>query len=310
MYLTHHLIGHLPFLAAVARFQSFTQAGESLHLSQAAVSYQIRQLEQKLGLLLVVRHSGSKVHLTAAGQILVDEYRECEKRLQLTLENLGSAQPKGTLKMAVPVDFGSIIVPAMLAEMAQVAPQLTIELHVSDEVTDLVSQQYDLAIRSLPRNPGLRQRLLAVSLKQLVASREYVERFGRPASIAALAQHRLLMRSSQVTPSWEQLLGQEEVELASLPQRMSLGNTFAMAEGVRQGLGIAILPKFTLIQELETGSVVPLLEQYSQALVTRFYLVHLPAPQMERFAELVNGVLQKIIRRPPFEHCFQWSMEE
>ncbi len=193
----------------------------------------------------------------------------------------------------------------LLAELAVVAPRLTIDLHVSDAVSDLVCQQFDLAIRSYSHNPGLKQRLLAVSRKQLVAGRQYLECYGEPMSIAALARHRLLMRSSKITPSWEQLLRQEGVSLATFPERLSLGNTFAMAEGVRQGLGMAILPKFTLIRELESGTVVPVLEQYSQALLTEFFLVHLPAPQMERFAELIVVTLRKVLQEPPFSHCFQ-----
>lgn len=304
MYLSRHLIGHLPFLAAVARCQSFTVAAESLHVSQAAVSYQIRQLERKLGLLLVVRQSGSRIYLTSAGQTLVNEYLECEKRLQLTLENLGSDDPKGTLNMTVPVDFGSAVMPAVMVRLAQSAPQLQVNLHVSDDVVDMVSNQIDLAIRTNAQIHGMKYALLARSRKHLVASRGYLKQFGTPCNIEELAEHRLLVRGTQSTFSWQQLLGQAGLSLEDMPQKTNLGNTFAMAEGVRQGLGMAILPRFILVSELRRGSVIPLLEQYSTPLVTDFYLIHLPAPQMGRFADLITVALNEVLRDRRYDGCF------
>ncbi|OZG73207.1 transcriptional regulator [Hahella sp. CCB-MM4] len=304
MYLSHHLIGHLPFLAAVARCQSFTLAAESMHVSQAAVSYQIRQLEQKLGLLLVVRQSGSRIHLTSAGQTLVEEYLDCEKRLQLTLENLGSEEPKGTLHMTVPVDFGSAIMPAVMARLANTAPQLEVNLHVSDEMVDMVANQFDLAVRSQPGATGLEYQPLVRSRKQLVASQAYLDRYGIPGSIEELSHHRLLVRGTQTSFSWQQMLGQVGLSEKDIPNKSSLGNTFALAEGVRQGLGLAILPRFILVSELQRGEVVPLLEEFSQPLITDFFLVHLSAPQIGRFANLITTALQEVIHTSQFKGCF------
>lgn len=305
MHLSHHVIAHLPFLAAVARCRSFTRAAESLHVSQAAVSYQIRQLEQKLGVLLVVRQSGSRIHLTSAGQSLVEEYLECEKRLQLTLDNLGSAEPRGTLRMTVPVDFGSLVLPAALARLGEVAPGLKLDLNVSDEVLDLVANQFDIAIRTQTDSPGLGQRRLTGARKQVVASRDYLAKHGTPACIAELARHRLLIRGGKINLSWTQLLEQEGKTMDDMPDTLSLGNTFALAEGVRNGLGIAILPQFILIDDIDQGRVVPLLLQYSAALVTEFYLAHPPAPQISRLVQVVEPVIQEVLALPRFRGCFQ-----
>jgi DNA-binding transcriptional LysR family regulator len=305
MYLSQHVVSHLPFLAAVARRGSFTLAGESLSVSQAAVSYQIRQLEQKLGLLLVVRQSGSRIYLTRAGQTLVDEYLDCERRLQLTLENLGSDEPLGSLNMTVPVDFGSVVMPVVMARLRELAPGLKLNLHVSDDVMDLVANQFDLALRGRSDMTGLKVRAVARSRKQLVASRSYLELHGRPQGIEDLVEHQVLVRDSRNTLSWEQLLCQEGgLSLNDLPQKTMLGNTFALAESVRQGLGIAILPRFVLVSELQQGLVVPLLTQFNAPLITDFFLAHLPAPQISRFAGLIENTLLSVIGNKPFDSCF------
>jgi molybdate transport repressor ModE-like protein len=305
MYLSHHVVSHLPFLAAVARRGSFTLAAESLSVSQAAVSYQIRQLEQKLGLLLVVRQSGSRIYLTRTGQTLVDEYLHCERRLQLTLENLGSDEPQGSLTMTVPVDFGSVVMPVVMARLREVAPGLKLNLHVSDEVVDLVANQFDLALRGRSEAAGLKVRAVARSRKQLVASRSYLELHCRPQCIEDLVEHHLLVRDATSTLSWQQLLGQEgELSLNALPHKTVLGNTFALAESVRQGLGIAILPRFVLISELQQGLVVPLLTQFNEPLITDFFLAYLPAPQINRFVGLIENTLLSVIDNKPFDSCF------
>ncbi|WP_020406818.1 LysR family transcriptional regulator [Hahella ganghwensis] len=305
MNLPHHLFSHLPFLAAVARCRSFTHAAERLHVSQAAVSYQIRQLEQKLNLLLVVRQSGSRIYLTAAGQALVDEYLECEKRLLLTLESLGSEELKGTLNMTVPVDFGSVVMPAVMARLGETAPLLRINLHVSDDVVDLVSNQFDLAIRSQAGPQGVGHRRLLRSRKQLVASQSYLDQFGVPATIEELTNHRILVRGRHTSFSWQQLLGQSKLTLEDIEHKTSLGNTFALAEGVRQGLGLAILPEFVLIPELQDGVVMPVLEERYHALMTDFYLVHVSAPQISRFADIISDTLQEVTHAPRFRDCFE-----
>lgn len=290
-----HLIGHLPCLSAVARYQSFTRAAESLNISQAAVSYQIRQLEDKLNLTLVVRQSGSKITLTNAGQLLADEYRACDKRLRMVLDTLNPEKLQGVLRLTAPVDFGSLILPHFLAEIKQEAPKLKVELSVTDSVVDLPGSDYDFAIRSLKVGDGLHHEPLVRSQKSLVASPHYIQQRGLPKTLADLHQHTLLIREGQNT-SWQQLLSSHKLKLADYEDTMVLGNTFALAEGAMAGLGIAILPDFAIKEALEDNKLLPLLQDHRDRLFTDFCLSYVPTTQ----AEIIKTFLVRIMGSKPF----------
>ncbi|ABC27798.1 Transcriptional regulator [Hahella chejuensis KCTC 2396] len=291
MNLSHHIIAHLPFLAAVYRARSFTRAAEEMHVSQAAVSYQIRQLEQKIGVCLVVRQSGSRIHLTHAGQNLVDEYLISEQRLQATLDSLAGESLSGRLKITAPIDFGSLVMPAAIAELEHLAPALQIELHVSDDLIDLIAQQFDVAIRSPATGAALTHHLLTTSKKQVVAGKEYLQRRGLPETLADLKHHRLLTRANGKAASWGQLFRQNDLSLDAMPERMRLGNTFALAEGVRNNLGVAILPSFAVGKDIAEGKVIELFPSFSAPLLTEFYLSYPPsAPIRKRLAALAQAI--------------------
>jgi len=309
MNIASHLISHLPYLAAVAQCGSFTRAAQQSNISQAAMSYQIRQLEQKLGVTLVMRQSGSRIQLTNAGKLLAEEYRACEKRLRMVLETIDPKKFKGVLRLTTPVDFGSLVMPQVLAVLQELAPLLKIELYASDELVDLANSHFDFSIRAQDIGSGLQHECLTVSQKSVVASPSYLAKHGTPTIIPDLLQHTLLTRSLVPNQSWGQLLSQHEQKISFIDaqQTMVLGNTFALAEGVKASLGIAVLPNFVIADAILKKEVQPILQQHFKPLVTRFHLSSVRTQQSEPLKKLLLQAFAVVFKQQSFAGAF--SME-
>lgn len=294
-----HLIAHLPYFAAVAKYQSFTVAAESLFVSQAAVSYQIRQLEMKLDVLLVVRQSGSRVYLTNAGLQLAAEYQTCEERLEHVLQSLQPQTLTGTLRLTAPVDFASKVLPYVFMELQSRAPDLKIDLDVSDAVIDLIAEGFDFAIRTVTVTDAerLQHELLGQAHKSVVASPSYLAQHPAPQSLNDLSKHQLLVRGLGQYFSWNQLLASEELSLNNDYHTLVLGNTFALEEGAKAGLGLALLVDFAIQEALQTGQLVRVLPQFTEKLTTSLYLSYLPSPQADVFKQVLQQAIDTVIQQ-------------
>lgn len=292
-----HLIAHLPYFAAVAKYQSFTLAAESLFVSQAAVSYQIRQLEMKLDVLLVVRQSGSRVYLSNAGAHLAAEYQVCEQRLEHALQTLQPQTLAGSLRLTAPVDFASKVLPYVLMDLKVCAPNLKIDLQVSDALVDVIADGFDFAIRTVNSAERLQYEPLAQAHKSVVASPEYLASHAAIRSLHDLKLHTLLVRGLGQYFSWDQLLATEGLSLSTEYQTLVLGNTFALEEGAKAGLGLALLVDFATQEALQSGQLIRVLPELTEPLSTPLYLAYLASPQAEVFKVALQSSLSTVLKQ-------------
>lgn len=298
-----HILAHLPFFAAVANRLSFTVAAADLKVSQSAVSYQIRELEKKLGIRPIVRTPGSNIQLTAAGRTLADDYSAMDRRLAATLESLAPDRLEGRLTISVPVDLGSIVMPHALARLNETAPDLEVVLDVSDRMVDMERNAVDLAIRSKPDSEALVHRLLARAPKRMVASAGYLAREGEPATPEDLKKHCLLLRGQDASPSWQAFLAAHSMRLSDLPRTRIFSNSFALAEAARAGLGIALLPAF-MVLGADMQSLVPLMPSHVAPFEGSFYISHLPLPQLSRRKQALVDAVATTLADAPFRDAF------
>ncbi len=180
-----------PELAATG---SFAAAAKELAISKATVSKAITRLETRLGTPLVNRTSRrlslteiGRASVSAAGGILAEaEILEAQAMAQ-------SATPRGTVRVAAPMSFGTAYLAPALPDLLAQYPQLSIDLHLSDEVIDLIGGRFDLALRiaALP-NSSLRARRFCDVRRLLVAAPAYLERRGRPSHPRDLGDHACL----------------------------------------------------------------------------------------------------------------------
>ena len=233
---------------AVAEAGSITHAGETLHLSQSAVSRQIQNLETGMGATLFHRHPRGLL-LTSEGEILYEATQEITAQLNSSAVRLRDNREgvHGPLRFTTTLGFGIKWLMPRLPKLLALHPGLSIEMLLTEEVLDLAMRQADVAIRMrAPRQADVIGRKLWSMRVGLFSSRTYLDQRGTPATVEDLADHDLIIYSDRAPqPSYEiDWLFREGAGAANLRPRVTVSTQFAVLEAVRLGAGIGIIPEY------------------------------------------------------------------
>ncbi len=231
---------------AVAEAGSFTHAGDTLNLSQSAVSRQISALEEALQVPLFHRHARGLI-LTEQGESLNATVREVFAKLAMTEALLTESRdkPAGRLKITTTVGFGSHWLAPRLLQFLDLYQDVTVSLLLDDGDLDLAMREADVAIRMHPpKQPDLIQRHLFEIEWHVCASPEYLAKAGTPTTIEDLDKHKLITFGDFHPPvpdiNWLAQAGRRP----GAPRRpvLEVNNLASMAQVIRAGLGIGALP--------------------------------------------------------------------
>ena len=231
---------------AVAEAGSFTHAGDTLNLSQSAVSRQISALEEALAVPLFHRHARGLI-LTEQGESLNRTVREVFAKLAMTeaLLTESKEKPAGRLRVTTTVGFGGSWLAPKLQAFLEQYPDVSISLILDDADLDLAMREADVARRMhAPKQPDLVQRHLMEVRWLVCASPEYLKKHGVPQRPEELDEHRLITFGEYRPPVADINWLAEAGRRAGQPRRalLEVNNLAAMALAVRSGLGIGSLP--------------------------------------------------------------------
>ena len=231
---------------AVAEAGSFTHAGETLNLSQSAVSRQISALEEALQVPLFHRHARGLI-LTEQGESLNRTVREVFAKLAMTeaLLTESKEKPAGRLKVTTTVGFGSTWLAPRLQGFLDMYPDVTMTLLLDDTDLDLAMREADVAIRMHPpKQPDLVQRHLMQIQWLVVAHPDYLARHGTPTRPEELDDHKLILFGDYRPPVPDIDWLAEAGRRAGQPRRalLEVNSLHAMALAIRSGMGIGVLP--------------------------------------------------------------------
>ena len=233
---------------AVAEAGSFTHAGDTLSLSQSAVSRQISALEEALQVPLFHRHARGLI-LTEQGESLNRTVREVFAKLAITeaLLTESKEKPAGKLKVTTSVGFGSSWLAPRLYGFLEAYPDVSVSLLLDDTELDLAMREADVAIRMHPpKQPDLVQRHLLTMQWDIVASPDYLKRHGVPQRAEDLDAHRLVLFGPHHPPVQEINWLAEAGRRPGNPRRavLEVNSIHAMLLAIRSGIGIAALPDY------------------------------------------------------------------
>ena len=239
---------------AVAEAGSFTHAGETLNLSQSAVSRQISALEENLQVPLFHRHARGLI-LTEQGESLNRTVREVFAKLAMTeaLLTESKEKPAGRIKVTTTVGFGSTWLAPRLQGFLEKYPDVTMSLLLDDSDLDLAMREADVAIRMhAPKQPDLVQRHLMQINWLVVAHPDYLARAGTPTRPEELDDHKLILFGDYHPPVEDMNWLAEAGRRAGSPRRalLEVNSMQAMAMAIRSGLGVGVLPGW-MTAELE-----------------------------------------------------------
>ena len=244
---------------AVADAGSLTHAGETLHLSQSAVSRQVRALEEALNVTLFHRHARGLI-LTEQGELLFDATRSMSKRLDAAAARIRDSEEEvfGELRVTTTIGFGSLWLAPRLSTLYAEFPELNIDLMLEERVLDLPMREADVAIRMKEPSQAdlVRKRLMTVQMR-LYASVDYLEKHDAPETMDDLRHHRLICQntSSEQVSAGAMLV--RELMTYDLPNLLTVNNYFGCLQAVHHGLGIGILPNYVAIDDPNLVRVLP-----------------------------------------------------
>ncbi len=234
---------------AVAEAGSFTHAGETLNLSQSAVSRQISSLEDSLEVKLFHRHARG-LKLTEQGENLFATAHEVFAKLAMAEARITDIKekPQGPLKITTTVAFGSIWLTPRIKEFVTLYPDIEVSLVLADTELDLSMREADAAIRMMPPSqPDLIQRHLMTMNYRVYAAPEYLKARSIPKTVDDLDDHSIIVYGEDATPPVGNLNWLLEAGIKSGPRRepvLRVNSIYGIYRAVQSGLGIAALPEY------------------------------------------------------------------
>jgi DNA-binding transcriptional LysR family regulator len=231
---------------AVAAAGSLTHAGDTLGLSQSAVSRQIRALEEALDTILFRRHARGLI-LTEQGELLFDATSAMSKRLETAAARIRDSEDEvfGELRVTTTTAFGTLWLAPRLPALYARHPDLKIDLMLEERVLDLPMREADVAIRMKEPSQAdlIRKRLMSVRIG-LYATPEYLRAHGTPSSLEDLPNFRLIYQSASAAQVSAAAALTRELLMHPIRSTFTVNNYFGILQAVLANLGIGLLPDY------------------------------------------------------------------
>lgn len=247
---------------AVADAGSLTHAGDTLHLSQSAVSRQIRALEESLNTTLFHRHARGLI-LTEQGELLFDATKSMNRRLEAASARIRDSEEEvfGELRVTTTTGFGTLWLAPRLPKLYANYPDLKIDLMLEERVLDLPMREADIAIRMKEPSQAdlIRKRLMSVRMR-LYASQAYIEKNGAPETMQQMGEHRLICQSPNSIQVAAGATLVQHLLTQDIPNLFTVNNYFGVLQGIVSNIGIGVLPDYVTEDKHELVRVLPDLE--------------------------------------------------
>jgi len=283
----HVTLRQLQVFEAVARHLSHSRAAKELYLSQPAISMQVKQLEQGVGLPLF-EQVGKQIHLTEAGREMLHYSRTISQQLHEMEAVFGEMKglEHGHLNISV-VSTANYFMPQLLAKFCQQHPKIKISLHVANRdavLKQLAENITDLAIMGQPQEGAemLAQSFMKNPLVVIAPPNHPLSKLKR-VKLQHLAQESFLVREqgSGTRSSMERVFSEHGIPFRA---GMEMGTNEAIKQAVQAGMGLGILSLHSAELELETGRLVVLNVEHFPVM-RLWYIVHRQSKRLSTSAQ-------------------------
>jgi DNA-binding transcriptional LysR family regulator len=276
---------------------SFARAAQELRLSRSAVSKHVGELEQALGVQLLVRTTRS-ASPTETGRIY---YERCLAILadlaeaDLAVSEL-QAEPRGRLRINAPMSFGTLHLGDAIADFMERYPELEIDLVLSDQVIDPVAEGFDVSLRiaDLPSS-SLIARRIAPAPRVVCAAPSYLQRRGTPTTPDDLRRHDCLAYGHLATGNQWKLTGPDGDHWIPVAAKLCANNAEVLCDAAVKGRGIALLPTFIAGAALADGRLRAILADY-KAPELAIYAIYAPTRHL---SAKVRAFIDFLVERLP-----------
>jgi len=242
---------------AVAESGSISEAARRMELSKSVVSERLAELERSLGAKLLHRTT-RKLAITEDGRTFYERAKRLVQEATDAAVEIAERRGElvGPLRISAPVSFGSLhLGPALYGFLAR-NPKIDLTLDLDDRFVSMLADGYDAVVR---HGPVVEERVvvkrLAPSRRFLVAAPTYLEKFGKPNSLAELEQHKGIVYSNRGLADWRFKASRGFVTVRPL-RALRVNNGLLMRDAAAAGLGLALLPAYFIHKELASKKLV------------------------------------------------------
>jgi len=241
-----------------------SRAAEQLHIAKSAVSRRLSELESRLQTTLIQRTT-RQFYLTEAGERyyknalkVVDSVKELDALLTERVEYL-----EGKLTVSLPLSFGLLHMKDVIDEFMQLHPRLSLNVMFSDSEINLIEEGVDVAFRiGNLSDSTLQARKIVVINMAICAAPDYIHEHGEPKSVDDLKKMDFLCYSPESSQPFYVTTPNKTIESFMVKGRLQSNNGDFLKEMALTGHGTVVLPTFICWQELQTGALIPILNDH------------------------------------------------
>lgn len=283
----------LAVLVTAAQAGSLSAAARRLGIAPLAAARRLAGLETELGVRLMHRTTRS-LALTAEGEAFLPYAQDMldSAAAGLAAFTPGETGVAGLLRVTAPAALGRRVLAPMLPALLAANPRLRIDLQLTDRLTDIVAEGFDLAIRIADlRESTLIARRIGTLRRVLCASPAYLARRGRPAATADLAQHDCLTLTGVTHWSFEDGAAARRVRISG---PLTCSTIDGLHEACVQGLGISMHASFDVAADIEAGRLAPVtldLAPHAPPISAVYPAARTTPPKVRVFVEALSKAL-------------------
>ena len=278
----------------VVREGSFTAAAARLGLAQSGVSRSIRELEERLGVQLLVRTT-RKLSLTQAGEQLYQTAESGFDALDSGLATLAYYRqtPSGTVRINASQHAIDKCLLPKLAVFKQRYPDIRLELMNESRFVDIIEERFDAGVRL---GPEVGSGMIAVRITPdmemaVVGTPDHFRRYGFPQTPADLVVHPCIAYQFGDGSLYQWEMVQDDKKITHRPQgQWALSDSYMEAEAARLGLGLAYIPVELVADDLERGALIRVLQRYRLRMEGLF--LYYPQPNVSPAVRVVIDTLK------------------
>lgn len=284
---------------------SFSKVAEKLSLTNSVVSKRIARLEENLNTQLLYRTT-RKLSLTDAGMVLYEKakiaqsaFQEAENAVTGYGENM-----KGNIRITMPAVSAKLILSESIAEFCKQHPDISVELHITNRLVDLIEEGFDLAVRTAElEDSSLIAKRLIDSQWVICATPDYVKQYGIPQTPEELENHECLIykfdnNSNNVWP----LHIDGTKQLMPVYGRFHSNHLSAIKQATLSDLGIAFLPQALVYEEMQQNILTQILQSFTRKKLG-MYAVYPRARQPDQKLKLLIAHLQESLHQKQAYYC-------
>ncbi|GGP68223.1 LysR family transcriptional regulator [Shewanella algicola] len=260
-------LNRVQIFSQVVEQGSFTGAAKALGITKATVSRKVAELEADVGVQLLFRTTRA-LKLTEAGSSYYHRINKILQDLQSAEDLLSASQQdiKGNLKIICPIELGQLFLGRIFARFLAAYPNITIDAELTNRKVDVIEEGVDFLFQITEvLDPKLQSYSLVIANRQLMASPDYLKRYGTPKVPQDLMDHTAIkLQSAHINGGWRIFDGKQWVDLDP-PAQLKVNNVTFAREAAIEGLGITAVPVIIAQEAITNQRLRPILEDFPMA---------------------------------------------